>query len=142
MIQPHTHAYTPIATYTLHICVESLLDFFPTQATTVHEVASLCQTGFPCGSAGKKPACNSGDLGSIPESRRSPGGGHGNQLQHSCLENPKDREDSPMGYSPWIHTESDMTEVTSPSTALGTQDRAVNTSDQNTCSWEACILLK
>ena len=28
------------------------------------------------------------DLGSIPGLRRSPGGGHGNSLQYSCLENP------------------------------------------------------
>ena len=32
------------------------------------------------------------DLGLIPESGRSPGGGHGNPLQCSCLENPMDRE--------------------------------------------------
>ena len=32
-----------------------------------------------------------GDLGSIPGSRRSPGEGHGNPLQDSCLENPQDR---------------------------------------------------
>ena len=31
------------------------------------------------------------DAGWIPELRRSPGGGHGNPLQYSCLENPKDR---------------------------------------------------
>ena len=31
------------------------------------------------------------DMGSIPELGRSPGGGHGNPLQYSCLENPKDR---------------------------------------------------
>ena len=31
------------------------------------------------------------DTGSIPVSRRSPGGGHGNPLQYSCLENPMDR---------------------------------------------------
>ena len=31
------------------------------------------------------------DLGSIPGSGRSPGGGHGNPLQYSCLENPMDR---------------------------------------------------
>ena len=31
------------------------------------------------------------DAGSIPGSRRSPGGGHGNSLQYSCLENPMDR---------------------------------------------------
>ena len=30
-------------------------------------------------------------VGSIPGSGRSPGGGHGNPLQHSCLENPMDR---------------------------------------------------
>ena len=32
-----------------------------------------------------------GDLGLIPGSGRSPGGGHGNPLQYSCLENPVDR---------------------------------------------------
>ena len=31
------------------------------------------------------------DLGSVPGSGRSPGGGHGNPLQYSCLENPMDR---------------------------------------------------
>ena len=31
------------------------------------------------------------DMGSIPESGRSPGGGHGNPHQYSCLENPIDR---------------------------------------------------
>ena len=35
----------------------------------------------------KKSACNAGDPGSIPGLRRSPGGGHGNPLQYSCLEN-------------------------------------------------------
>ena len=33
-----------------------------------------------------------GDVGSIPESERSPGGGNGNPLQYSCLENTMDRE--------------------------------------------------
>ena len=33
------------------------------------------------------------DLDSIPGSARSPGGGHGNPLQYSCLENPMDRGD-------------------------------------------------
>ena len=32
------------------------------------------------------------DLGSIPGSGKSPGGGLGNPLQYSCLENPMDRE--------------------------------------------------
>ena len=45
-------------------------------------------------SAGKESACsvgNTGDSGSIPGSGRSPGGGNGNPLQYSCLENPMDR---------------------------------------------------
>ena len=41
---------------------------------------------------GKESACNVGDLGSIPELGRSSGGGHGNPLQYSCLENPMDEE--------------------------------------------------
>ena len=39
----------------------------------------------------KGSACQTGDAGSIPGSRRSPGGGNGNPLQYSCLENPMDR---------------------------------------------------
>ena len=46
---------------------------------------------FPGISAGKESACNARDLGSIPGLGRSPGGGHGNPLQYSCLENPMDR---------------------------------------------------
>ena len=48
--------------------------------------------GFPGGSEGKAPACNAGDPGSIPGSGRSPGGGNGNPLQYSCLENLMGRE--------------------------------------------------
>ena len=40
------------------------------------------------GSEVKASAWNSGDLGSIPGSGRSPGEGNGNTLQYSCLENP------------------------------------------------------
>ena len=42
----------------------------------------------------KKLPANAGDIrdiGSIPGSGRSPGGGHGNPLQYSCMENPMDR---------------------------------------------------
>ena len=46
---------------------------------------------FPGGSVGKESTCNVGDLGSIPGVGRSPGGGHGNPLQYSGLENPMDR---------------------------------------------------
>ena len=41
--------------------------------------------------SGKESACQAGDVGSIPGSGRSPGGGHGNPFQYSCLENPMDR---------------------------------------------------
>ena len=40
---------------------------------------------------------------------RSPGGGHGNPLQCSCLENPHGQR-SLVGYSPWGDKELDMTE--------------------------------
>ena len=47
--------------------------------------------GFPCGAADQESVCNAGDLGSIPGLGRSPGGGHGNPLQYSCLGNSVDR---------------------------------------------------
>ena len=43
---------------------------------------------FPSGSDSKESTCNVGDLGSIPRLGRFPGGGYGNPLQYSCLENP------------------------------------------------------
>ena len=64
---------------------------------------------FPGGSDGKESACNAGDLGSIPGLGRSPGGGHGNPLQCSCLEDPHGQR-TLMGYCPWGRKESDMTE--------------------------------
>ena len=65
--------------------------------------------GFPTGSDGKESACNVGDQGSIPGLERSPGGGHGNPLQYSCLENSYEWR-SLAGYSPWGHKELDTTE--------------------------------
>ena len=49
---------------------------------------ALGKLGFPGGSEVKASAWNSGDLGLIPGSGRSPGKGNGNPLQYSCLENP------------------------------------------------------
>ena len=51
----------------------------------------------------KNPPANAGDIidaGLIPGSGRSSGGGHGNPLQYSYLENPMDRG-AWGGYSPW-----------------------------------------
>ena len=47
--------------------------------------------GFPGGLVVKNPPANAGNTGSNPGSGRSPGGGNGNPLQYSCLENPMDR---------------------------------------------------
>ena len=64
---------------------------------------------FRGGSVGKESTCNVGDLGPIPGLGRSPGGGYGNPLQYSCLENAHGQR-SFVGCSPWSRKESDMTE--------------------------------
>ena len=71
------------------------LTFEPTERNISHTLIALllfkqyCNyRGFPAGSDGKESACNAGDPGSTPGSGRSPGGGHGNPPQYSCLENP------------------------------------------------------
>ena len=48
--------------------------------------------GFPCGSMVKNLTAKARDIGLIPGLGRSPGERNGNPLQHSCLENPMDRE--------------------------------------------------
>ena len=70
---------------------------------------STVEQGFPGGLAGKESACNAGDPGSISRLGRSPGEGHGNPLQYSCLENSHGWR-SLEGPSPWGHEELDMTE--------------------------------
>ena len=58
--------------------------------------------GLPRWLSGKESTCSAeaaGDAGSIPGLGRSPGGGHGNPLKYSCLENPVDRG-AWQGYSP------------------------------------------
>ena len=68
---------------------------------TIHKV------GFPGGASGKGPACQCrrlSDMGLIPGLGKSPGGGQGNPLQYSCLENPQGQR-SLVGYSPWSRKE-------------------------------------
>ena len=67
-----------------------------------------CQPWIPSGSVGKEYACNVRDLGLIPGLGKSPGGGHGNPLQYSCLENPHGQR-SLECLSPWGCKESDTT---------------------------------
>ena len=59
----------------------------PVTQTTMKSPGSL---GLPWWFPGKEPAGQAGDASSIPGLGRSPGGGHGNPLQYSCLENPMD----------------------------------------------------
>ena len=77
--------------------------FPPSLLWLVFMLSCTSNWGFSSGTNGKKkkkkkkktPPANAGDtrdVGSIPGSGRSPGGGHGNPLQYSCLENPMDRE--------------------------------------------------
>ena len=69
---------------------------------------------IPRSLSGKESACNAGDTGDvglIPGLGRSPGGGNGNPLQYSCLENPHGQR-SLVGYSPRGGKESDTNEHT------------------------------
>ena len=67
----------------------------------------------------KNPSANAGDIrevDSIPVLGRSPGAGHDNPLQYSCLENPMDRG----AWQATVHgvKESDMTEQLSSSSGM------------------------
>ena len=73
--------------------------------------------GIPGGSDSKESTCNAEDLGSIPGSERSPGGGHGHPLQDSFLGNPMDR--GLVDCSPWGHKESDTTKQLSTAQLYG-----------------------
>ena len=55
----------------------------------------MLRMGFPGGAAVKNQPANARgirDTGLIPGSEQFLGGGHGNPLQYTCLENPMDRE--------------------------------------------------
>ena len=58
------------------------------------QIPVLYPSIFPGGTVGKEPTCRCRRckrLGSTPGLGRSPGGGHGNPLQYSCLKNPMDK---------------------------------------------------
>ena len=57
------------------------------------EEIRLNRRGFPGGASDKEPICQCKRRGTqvLSPIGRSPGGGHGNPLQYSCLENPTDR---------------------------------------------------
>ena len=87
-----------------HSLIDEHLDFSSSWKLQM----KLLFVGFSGGSDSKESACNEGDLGLIPGSGRSPGGGNGNLLQYPCLVNPHEQR-SLAGYSSWGCKESDMT---------------------------------
>ena len=58
---------------------------------------------FPGGSVVKNLPVDAGETGSIPGSGRCPGGGHGNPIQYSCMENSRQRR--LVSYNPWGYRE-------------------------------------
>ena len=63
----------------------------------------------------KNLPANAGDMGSVPGSGRSPGGGNGNPLQYSYLENPMDRE----AWQATVHrVPKNQTQLKQPSTRM------------------------
>ena len=100
--------------------------------------------GFPGGASSKEPTCpcrRPGDAGSIRGSGRSPGGGRGNLLQYSCLENIMDRGAWQATVHRVAHTEE--------STGRGAQHGGGASSDEvrdvafpSSCLWssESCLL--
>ena len=89
--QTHTHTHPHTHTHTLPQAP------LPQPDSIWHVVDSKCLVnpwGFQVAQVVKNPPANAGDMrdtGLFPESGRSPGGGHGNPLQYSCLEIPVDR---------------------------------------------------
>ena len=51
------------------------------------DVTETEKRGFPGGSVREESTCKVGEVGSIPGLGRSPGGGRGNPVRYSCLEN-------------------------------------------------------
>ena len=73
------------------------------------KVGVRAYAGFARGSMVKNPPANAGDTSLISGLGSSPGGGNGNPLQYSCLENSHGQR-SLAGYSPWTCKELDTTE--------------------------------
>ena len=74
--------------------------------------AHMRAKGLPWWLGGEESARNAGEAGnasSVPGLGRSPGGGLGNLLQYSCLENPHEQKNL-ASCSPWGHKELDTTE--------------------------------
>jgi len=95
-VHTHTHIYTHsfsdsfLILFTIKYWVEFPSLYSMSLWLSILYRSSICM-GLPWQLSGKESACSVEDPGSIPGLGRSPGGGHGNPLQHSCLENSMDR---------------------------------------------------
>ena len=106
-VKGHIHLNTSLGLSILFHCIICLS--LPLYHIFLIIVTSSKYWTFSGGSDGKESACNVGHLDSIPGLGRSPGEGHGNPLQYSCLEKPHGQR-SLVGYSLFDHKEFDMTE--------------------------------
>ena len=77
--------------------------------------------GFPGGSVVKTPPVNAAEMGSIPGSGRSLGGGNGNPLQYSCPENSMDRQAWQATGLQGVRHDLVTEHACTPHTVLGTQ---------------------
>ena len=78
-----THMYTQYFLWgEKSVKLDSVQPYYPNFCMTSH---------IQPDSVVKNPSASVGDEGLISGSGRSPGGGHGNPLQYSCLKNPMDR---------------------------------------------------
>ena len=97
--------------------------------------------GLPWWLRCKESACNVGDLGSIPESGRSPGGGHGNPLQYSCLKNSREQRNL-TGYSAWGHKELDKWNSKGSQMGLNTERMEKKYLNKfQDCSFSSCFAI-
>ena len=82
----------------------------------------------------KNPPANEGDIreaGSVPGLGRSPGGGHGNPLRYSCLENPMDRG----AWRATAHAVAELDTIESLNTNPRTHTRSMSLGD----GWKSII---
>ena len=116
---PSTRPHLDLITFKYHHAtrpgVPSVNQCIP--LTRYQELCSCCENGrikwsrslfsyFPGDSVVKNPPASVADLGSIPGSGSSPGGGNGNLLHPVFLPGESNGQRSPAGYSPWGHKES------------------------------------
>ena len=122
----------PLPSYTFKATVDS--SAFTTICTPHGASQAVLEAKNPPTKAGAAE-----DVGSIPGWGGSPGEGHGNPLQYSCLENPHGQRRL-AGYSSWGHKELDSTDATWHGLILS--DRPLCVGLSTLCSCSPALLLK